>query len=347
MSNENNIEKILIEALKKTNIKEISNNLNVATGTINRWISSKKVPHSYEFELMKICDLKIDYSLYSSKKKDQFFTPYNTSKHCYDVFENVMKNFGEDIDDFFFIEPSAGDGSFLKVLPINKTTSLDIEPRHKDIIKQDYLTWIPETKNKYIVFGNPPFGLRGHLALKFINHSNKFADFVCFILPPLFQSDGKGSPMKRVLGYNLIHSEELLSDFYEPENHNKNVIINTIFQIWSKKHISTKYILETKKNKTVKIFSLSNGGTSSSTRNKKMIDKCHVYLPSTCFGKENVKCYNTFEDLPNKRGYGLIFIDNIDDNKQKAFDTNWSIIAFLSTNSAYNLRSSKIEDVFK
>ena len=43
----------------------------------------------------------------------------------------------------------------------------------------------------------------------FINHSSKFADYVCFILPQLFESDGKGVPRKRVKGLNLIHSEKL------------------------------------------------------------------------------------------------------------------------------------------
>ena len=41
---------------------------------------------------------------------------------------------------------------------------------------------------------------------KFINHSFEFANYVCFILPQLFESDGKGVPRKRVKGYNLIHS---------------------------------------------------------------------------------------------------------------------------------------------
>ena len=68
-------------------------------------------------------------------------------------------------------------------------------------------------KNNFIVIGNPPFGLRGQLALKFINHSSKFADYVCFILPQLFQSDGKGVPRKRVIGLNLIHSETLKTSF--------------------------------------------------------------------------------------------------------------------------------------
>jgi hypothetical protein len=334
-----NIE-LLKDALIKTKIVELSKKLNVATGTIKRWLELKSVPSSYEFDLLKLCDIKIDYSEYSSKVKDQFFTPRDTSKYCYDIFLKVMKDLKEDVNEYNFIEPSAGDGSFLDVLPKDRTISLDIEPKHDDIIEKDYLTWTPGDNKKYIVFGNPPFGLRGHMALKFINHSVDFADFVCFILPPLFDSDGKGSPRKRVNGFNLVHSEKLISNFYEPGKN--EIVINTVFQIWSKSYNNKDYLLDLQLNNNVKIYSLSDGGTSSSTRNKKMLDKCHVYVPSTCFGKENMKAYKKFIELPNKRGYGLLFIENVDNEIEKAMKINWVDISFLSTNSAYNLRTSQI-----
>ena len=127
----------------------------------------------------------------------------------------VLEENYHSLQDYIYIEPSAGNGNFLQVLPTN-TISLDIEPRSKNILEQDFLQWKPfDQSKKYIVFGNPPFGLRGHLALKFINHSYNFADYVCFILPQLFVSDGKGSPRKRVKGYNLIHCEKLYTYFYD------------------------------------------------------------------------------------------------------------------------------------
>jgi len=92
----------------------------------------------------------------------------------------------------------------------------------------------------------------------------------------------------------------------------------------------------------MKIYSMSDGGTISSTRNKNMIGKCDIYIPSTCFGKNNMKCYDSFEKLPNKKGYGILFINNKIILKNKMLNINWSDIAFLSTNSAYNLRSSQI-----
>jgi len=44
------------------------------------------------------------------------------------------------------------------------------------------------------VIGNPPFGYRACLALAFVNHAARFADYIVMILPMGFQSNGKGNP---------------------------------------------------------------------------------------------------------------------------------------------------------
>ena len=325
---------LLEECLKVYSIKEISGKLNLCNGTIRRWQELKDVPVQYTFDLHKILEMEVDYSKFSSSSKDQFFTPSIISKHCWDTFNklNLVDN-----SNYIFIEPSAGDGSFMKLLPTG-SIGLDIEPRAENIQKQDYLSWKPNLTKKYIVFGNPPFGLRGHLALKFINHSHEFADYVCFILPQLFESDGKGSPRKRVNGYNLIHSETLSAMFYSPDK--QEIKINGVFQIWSKFTENPTYELIKQSEENMKIYSLSDGGTISSTRNKNMIGKCDLYLPSTCFGKENMKLYTSFDKLPGKKGYGVVFFKNKDNFISKAKTIDWSSVAFLSTNSAYNLRTS-------
>jgi hypothetical protein len=328
---------LLEECLKKVSIKEVADKLNLCVGTIRRWIELKDVPIQYTFDLYKILSKEIDYSKYTSSLKDQFFTPKDLAKKCWETFNREVKI---NTQEYTFIEPSAGDGSFLHILP-KGSIGLDIEPRSTGIQKQDYLTWKPtNTSKKYIVFGNPPFGLRGHLALNFINHSYSFADYVCFILPQLFESDGKGSPRKRVKGYNLIYSEGLSAMFYSPDN--QEVKVNGVFQIWSKNTSNTKYTIKANSEENMKVYSLSDGGTVASTRNKVMIGKCDIYLPSTCFGKENMKIYKKFEDLPGKKGYGVVFFSEKADMINKAETIDWSSISFLSTNSAYNLRTSII-----
>jgi len=338
-----NLLDILNGLFTKYSLNELAKELNVATGTITRWIELNDIPKNYEFDILKLSNIQINYSNYSTKEKDQFFTPIETAVKCFEIFTLVIKIYGEKPNDFKYIEPSAGDGRFLQVLP-SDTIALDIEPRHPSVINADYLNWYPNENNNFVVFGNPPFGLRGHTALKFINHSFNFADYVCFILPQLFESDGKGVPRKRVKGYNLIHSTKLLSDFYEPCGN--RIKINTIFQIWSKNHNNNLYDIIDYTNDKMKIYSMSDGGTISSTRNKDMIGKCDIYIPSTCFGKENIKCYMNFEDLPGKKGYGIVFTCDKINMINKMLNIEWDKIAFLSTNSAYNLRSSQIYALF-
>ena len=129
---------------------------------------------------------------------------------------------------------------------------------------------------------------------------------------------------------------------------NKNELkVNTIFQIWSKHHINKDYDIQDFTTENMRVYSMSDGGTVASTRNKDMIGKCDVYIPSTCFGKENMKYYNNFENLPGKKGYGIMFYTNKQEMLQKFLLIDWKNIAFLSTNSAYNLRSSQIYSLFK
>jgi hypothetical protein len=335
---ETNVNKNLLIELQKTyKLKEIANKLNLAIGTIQRWIELDNIPYHYTFDLLRLSSRKIDYSIYKSNQKDQFFTPIDIAKQCWDKFCEITKI---SLDDYIFIEPSAGDGSFLKCMP-NNSIGLDIEPRYNNIITQDYLLWTPPNNDKkYIVIGNPPFGLRGHTALNFITHSYKFADYVAFILPQLFESDGKGSPRKRVKGYNLIYSEKISGFFHTPEK--TEIDINGVFQIWSKYKSNNDFIIKSNKNDKIRVYSLSDGGTVSTTRNKNMLDKCDIYIPSTCFGKEAMKLYSSFNDLPNKKGYGIVFLKDKEKMLNKCKNIKWCDIAFLSTNSAYNLRTSLI-----
>lgn len=341
----NNLIEILNYLLEKNSYSFIAERLNISIGTIKRWNYLNNIPKQYTFELMKLANISIDYTLFTYKEKDQFFTPIKTAKYCYSKFIEIIKKYNDDDKEFMYIEPSAGNGSFLKILPVSRRIGLDIEPFDNEIIKCDYLEWIPNEDKKYVVIGNPPFGLRGQLALKFINHSYKFADYVCFILPQLFESDGKGVPRKRVIGFNLLHSEKIKTDFKCPDGN--SIKVECIFQIWSKYHKNNKYeIIKTSENKNIKVYSLSDGNTSSSIRNKNMFYKCDIYLPSTCFGKENMKYYLNFDDLPRRKGYGIVFITNKKENVEKFKNIKWNEVAFLSTNSAYNIRSSQIISQF-
>jgi len=248
-------------------------------------------------------------------------------------------------------------------MPKHSRLGIDLAYKNDEILCENFLNFRPngdkmgnkKSDKKFLVIGNPPFGLRGNLALRFLNHAANAicADFIAFILPPLFDSDGKGSPKKRVQNLELVHSEKLpLNSFIYPSG--KEVEVATLFQIWANQRLIKDNILHNniKCPKTckdfIKIYSLSDGGTPSSTRNKAMLHKCDLYLPSTCFHSKKspqMKLYYDFESLPHRRGYGIVILKDKTRIKRILESTNWEKISFLGTNSSLNLRSSLIENV--
>lgn len=315
--------------------KEIADRIGLHVGTIKRWVELQEVPGDYYFDFCRMMNIKPDSSNFDFTSKDQFFTKPETAKHCIDVTRKVVKEFGDDFDDYIHVEPSAGAGAFYSQLP-RPRIGLDIEPMVSGVYEEDYLTWKPSKEGKYFVIGNPPFGLRGHTALNFINHSD-YADYVAFILPQLFDSNGKGSAKSRVKGFNLLHTEKIPNAFVFPDG--KDVAVNCVFQVWSKHHKVEEDLIDM--SDKIKIYSLSDGGTPGSTRNKNKLYACDYYLPSTVFGRNKMKLYYGFEELPGRRGYGIVTKDKNINNVIE--NICWSDEAFVSTNNAYNIRFDIIE----
>ena len=335
---------LFLEALEILGAEKIANNIGITISTVKRWILLDSVPKEYVFDLKRMLGKEIDFENYTVTEKDQYFTPTETARTCLSIFRETVRKLGVEEKELTYIEPSAGSGAFFGLLPSTRRIGMDIEPKAEGIIRADFLDWQPSSVGKYVVIGNPPFGLRGHTALNFINHSHPFADFVVFILPQFFASDGKGTPRKRVRGYNLIYSEPISSSFKYPTG--KDVAVNVVFQIWSKEFLEKEFILEEREKSIINIYSLSDGNSPSTTRNKKMIGKCDVYIPSTCYGVNKMKVYDSFEELPNRKGYGVVFLEDKRNNSIAFRNVKWGEVSFRSTNSALNLRTSIIEREF-
>ncbi|NWN45753.1 SAM-dependent methyltransferase [Candidatus Phytoplasma pruni] len=352
-------------------INFLTNELKVHKGTILRWERLQNIPHQYNLDLQKILHKTslqhknqpnhqnnkfthtrsgidtINPQTSTPRTLDEFYTTPQTTLHCWNVLQEKLATLNINLQEYHYIEPSAGSGSFYNLLPSSRRTGVEINPSlNPEYIVSDFLDYQPPHKEKNIVIGNPPFGLRGNMALRFINHASQFTDIVAFILPPFFASDGKGTPAKRVQQYQLIHSEKLPPDSFQyPDG--KTVKVSTVFQIWSKITPTNKTHHAPASPKTahqfIKIYSLSAGKTPGTTRNKKMIDKCDIYLPNTCF--RGMKTYDSFQELPNKRGYGIKILQNKTTIKKILQTANWEKIAFISTNGALNLRMSLINEV--
>lgn len=110
-----------------------------------------------------------------SKELDQFYTKQEVALKLCKILKEKLKI---DLEKYTFLEPSAGFGSFVEALQATfkdpKIETIDLEPKSFDIKKQDFLTFAPKEKN-IITIGNPPFGKRATLAMKFFNHASFLA----------------------------------------------------------------------------------------------------------------------------------------------------------------------------
>ncbi len=279
------------------------------------------------------------YAINKSLPEDSFFTDRDVAKSCMSTFLRVCDKNNIDLKGYTYIEPSAGEGCFYDIIPLGyKKIGLDILPRNPNIEQADYLRWSPKIKSKYIVIGNPPFGVRGALALAFINRSFLFADVVAFILPMSFYSNGKGSNMSRVKGASLIHNEKLKSDaFYLPSN-NKRMSVNTVFQIWQKgknKQVFVSYDVS----EYVDIYTCCSAPSRFCGLGRGRVYDC--FVASTFYGK-NTKIVHSFDEVNYGSGYGMI----IKKDKQKILSllkrADWGDYSSKATNHCRHIRMHHI-----
>jgi len=126
MSNNYNLIEILNKILAEHSYKDVANKLNLAVGTIKRWKLKSDVPKLYLFDLLRMNGENINYKDFTYKEKDQFFTPKKTAKYCFKKLLEYLGKQNEDKNSYDYIEPSAGSGNFLKILPTNKRIGIDM-----------------------------------------------------------------------------------------------------------------------------------------------------------------------------------------------------------------------------
>ena len=156
-------------------------------------------------------------SLVNENSLDQFYTNSDVVDICLATL---------DMDSYSLaIEPSAGDGAFLKKIKIPKI-GLDLEPKARGILEGDYisagrfagaLTRALSLRDKLgnekiLVVGNPPFGKNSSLAVKFFNYSAEYCDAIAFIVPKTFK---KVSVQNRLnLQFHLAQELSLPADSF-------------------------------------------------------------------------------------------------------------------------------------
>jgi hypothetical protein len=136
-----------------------------------------------------------------SRELDQFYTDPSYAKHFYDKIQSVVDFSTMDI----ILEPSAGCGNFYDLMDTTKRVGIDIDPKMPGILEQDFFDWSPPIDKKVITIGNPPFGKKSNLAIKFFNRAAIFSETIAFILPRTFRKD---SVINRLdCNFHLIYDE--------------------------------------------------------------------------------------------------------------------------------------------
>lgn len=127
---------------------------------------------------------------------DKYYTPKDLAKYCI----NKLYSFNFELTEI--IEPSAGNGSFSLQIP--NCVAFDLEPEHESIIKQNFLELKLPYKTGRLIIGNPPFGDRNSLSVKFYKHAVKMGDYIAFILPVSQYNNNQ-----QMYEFDLIHTEIL------------------------------------------------------------------------------------------------------------------------------------------
>jgi len=156
-----------------------------------------------------------------------FYTKKEIAGKCYEIIKEkkIIKNTDK------IIEPSAGNGSFIDYIKLlsKNYNFYDINPKHEEIIKQDFLKLDKKFDDTHII-GNPPFGRQSSLAKKFIKKVSS-AKSISFILPKSFKKESLKKTFP--LDFHLIHENDLPFNSFKVNGDDYDV--PCIFQIWMKK----------------------------------------------------------------------------------------------------------------
>lgn len=278
------------------------------------------------------------YAVNEADPKDRFFTKRETARHCMSAFTRVAQDYGYDLESHIFVEPSAGNGCFTALLPANRRIALDIAPQAQGIEQADFLNWTPPP-GTYAVIGNPPFGVRGAIALAFINRAAVFADIVGFILPMTFASDGKGGAMTRVRGLQLLHSEELAPrSFYTDDN---DYDVNTVFQVWGARALN-----ETGPIRSCDQFiEIRTVCTNPSRRcGLHQMDRYDFFIQGTFYENRPPAVVTDFADVKYGSGYGIIIKQQLPGIAAALRRVDWLRHSSRATNHCRHIRMRHIRD---
>jgi len=150
---------------------------------------------------------------------DKYYTPPELAERLTNTALDVIGR--ENVSEI--IEPSAGNGSFHRLFKVYKAYDIDPAPEYPYVTKQDYLTLEEEYKKGRLYLGNPPFGNRNALSLKFLKKNMLYGDYIAYI-QPIVSLGGSLTFYE----FDLLYSEDLgIVDY-------SGIKLHCCFNIWKR-----------------------------------------------------------------------------------------------------------------
>jgi hypothetical protein len=165
--------------------------------------------------------------------KEQFYTPRPVADRVVaQVIEAVPDAVGRT-----WIEPAGGTGTFIDAardVGVVDVVSFDIEPRHRDVARGDFLQQQLNV-TAAISVGNPPFGRNNALSVPFFNHCAIYSDYIAFVVP---RSWRKWSVINRLdSSFHLATDDDLSINYVDTEGvvASGRTYLQTCVQIWERR----------------------------------------------------------------------------------------------------------------
>ena len=171
--------------------------------------------------------------------KEQYYTPPQLALELTQRLTKVVDAGGDQpFTARTILEPAGGTGAFIaaaKQLGASKFLSFDIEPKHPQVTKANFLEQSLGPVFGAVTLGNPPFGRNNALSIPFFNHAAANSDYIAFIVP---RSWRKWSVINRLdRQFHLVDDHDLVIDYVDDkgEHISARKRLNTCFQIWQRR----------------------------------------------------------------------------------------------------------------
>jgi predicted RNA methylase len=165
--------------------------------------------------------------------KEQYYTPRALAEDLVQKVKAIIPDFSSRT----VLEPAGGTGAFVEAAKnagAQKVLSLDIEPKHGDVTKANYLNAKLKLQDA-VTISNPPFGRNNSLSIPFFNRAAEHSEYIAFIVP---RSWRKWSVINRLdRRFHLVLDEDLSIDYVDDTHtliSQKNNL-KTCFQVWQRK----------------------------------------------------------------------------------------------------------------